>query len=341
MQEKSNNLTQIIAQPDFWDNPEQAAAIMQDKSYYDHFINSFAKIQTLQADLFIMEEDPDMAAEFSAELAQTQEELSTLVRKLYLSCAFDQPCDKLDCFIHIQAGAGGLESEDWAAMLMNMYRRFCDIEGYDCSMTDFSAGERPGLINRAILEVKSTNNAKMPYGWLKHEHGIHRLVRISPFDSNARRHTSFASVWVTPKLNQEVNIEIKPEELEIKECRASGAGGQHVNKTNSAIQITHLPTGITAQSQQERSQHQNREIAMSLLKSKLYVHKMNELQAENAKHIMSKTDVSWGNQIRSYTLEPYQLVKDKRTGLEISNVQSVLLGYIKPFMESCVELSMK
>lgn len=329
--EKAQKLEQESLKDDFWNDTKRAAIVMEEKTRYQRMLDALSKIQSLQEDIKIEQEYPELAN------PNTLEQLFDLTRSLYIQCAFDDECDSFDCYLHIQAGAGGLESEDWAVMLMNMYVRFCEKEGYGCTIVDLSPSEHPGLINKVILEI-TTQKQTMPYGWLKHEHGIHRLVRISPFDSNNRRHTSFASVWITPKLNTQVEVDINPSDLQIRECRASGAGGQHVNKTNSAIEIIHKPTGISAQSQQERSQHQNREIALSMLRSKLYVHFKEQLAKDNAKHIMNKTDVSWGNQIRSYTLAPDQRIKDRRTGLEIFDTQSVLEGDIKPFMLACLEM---
>lgn len=330
---KLEQLSKQTQQPNFWDNPDEAATLMQEKNHLERFIDQTKQIQTLQKDLDFMAANP----EFTNEIPATEQQLEALVSKLYLECAFNQPCDKLDCFIHIQAGAGGLESEDWAGMLLRMYSKYCEKKGFKCKLQDLHPGEQGNLISKAIIEVQA-DKEHMPYGWLKHEHGIHRLVRISPFDSNGKRHTSFASVWITPKLNTSIQVNINPNDLEIRECRASGAGGQHVNKTNSAIQILHKPSGITTQSQQERSQHQNREIAMNLLKSRLYVYEQEKLQKANEKHIMEKSDVSWGNQIRSYTLHPTQRVKDKRTNLELYNANEILNGELDAFINASIEL---
>lgn len=309
---------------------------MQEKGQLQNFVADFNKILQFQTDIEFAQANP----EFADDLPFLQQQFDTLTDQLYIMSAFNQQCDKLDCFLQIQAGAGGTESQDWAKMLLRMYTRFCEREGYECSLQDMSPGEGPGLIHSALLEVRGTDKAFMPYGWLKHEHGVHRLVRISPFDSSNRRHTSFASVWVSPKLNTQVNIDIKEGDLDIRECRASGAGGQHVNKTNSAIQILHKPSGIITQSQQERSQHQNRSIAMDLLKSKLYLYEQDKLQKENQKHIMGRTDVSWGNQIRSYTLHPDKRIKDTRTGYEAYNTQSILDGDIKQFLVESAKIGM-
>lgn len=335
MEQKLDTLEKETSSPNLWDDQTKAIETLKEKSELLFYITGYKNILKEKEDLDFMLSDPS----FENEIETTLNQLYEHSKEYYIMCAFSQPCDKLDCFIQIQAGAGGTESEDWAAMLMRMYVKFCENEGYKVEIIDLSAGEQPGLVSSVILSI-SADKALFPYGWLKHEHGIHRLVRISPFDSNQRRHTSFASVWISPKLNQSVNIEIKPADLEIRECRASGAGGQHVNKTNSAIQIIHKPSGLIAQSQQERSQHQNREIAMELLKSKLYMFEMEKLKAENQKHIMSKTDVSWGHQIRSYVLHPDKRIKDTRTGFEMFNTQKILDGDIKPFMLKAIEYDM-
>lgn len=332
MMHRAAQIEEELSNDKLWEEQEKAVSLMKEKSELIFYINGYNTLKQKQEDIAFMIDNPD----FADDISQAVESLLEESKKYYIMCAFAQPCDSLDCFIQIQAGAGGTESEDWASMLLRMYIKFCEQEGYKVELIDQSAGEQPGLINSALLMI-TADKGLFPYGWLKYEHGIHRLVRISPFDSNQRRHTSFASVWISPKLNQTVDIEIKESDLEIRECRASGAGGQHVNKTNSAIQILHKPSGIVTQSQQERSQHQNREIAMQLLKSKLYLYEMEKLKAANKKHMMQKTDVSWGHQIRSYVLHPDKRIKDTRTGFEMFNTQKVLDGDIKPFILHAIE----
>lgn len=267
------------------------------------------------------------------------EEIKTLhekTQKLYISCKFAHELDPLNCFMHIHAGSGGTESQDWARILMDMYMKYCHNSGYECELIDVSY-EQGNLVKYATIMISGPVGS-FPYGWFKHEHGVHRFVRVSPFDKNARRHTSFVAVSVTPEFDDNIDIDIKPSDLIIKECRASGAGGQHVNKTNSAIQIKHVPTGIVVESQQDRSQHRNRSIAMKLLKSKLYMYEQEKIKAKHAENTMSQDTISWGNQIRSYTTHPYKLIKDLRSKHEEHNVDKVLDGDIYDLLLSNVNL---
>jgi peptide chain release factor 2 len=237
--------------------------------------------------------------------------------------------DHNDAYLEIHAGAGGTESQDWAAMLMRMYTRFAEQNGYKVSILEYHDGEEAG-IKSATLEIKGPN----AYGWLKTESGVHRLVRISPFDSQARRHTSFASVWVYPVIDDTINIEIDEKDIRVDTYRASGKGGQHVNTTDSAIRLTHIPTGIAVACQSERSQHKNRATAWKMLRARLYEAELEKREAAAAAESASKTDIGWGHQIRSYVLQPYQLVKDLRTGIESTDPQRVLNGDLLPFMEA-------
>jgi len=235
--------------------------------------------------------------------------------------------DSKDAILAIHPGAGGTESQDWAAMLLRMYLRWAERHGFQTDTMDYQAGEEAG-IKSATVELKGS----YAYGYLKSESGVHRLVRISPFDANKRRHTSFASVFIYPETDEDINIEIKSDDLKIDTFRASGAGGQHVNKTSSAVRITHLPTGIVVQCQSERSQHKNRESAMKVLKARLYQRALEEERAKMAAVEASKKKIEWGSQIRSYVFQPYNLVKDHRTGHETSNVNSVMDGDIDEFI---------
>ena len=235
--------------------------------------------------------------------------------------------DANDAYLEIHAGAGGTESQDWAEMLLRMYSRWAEKKGYKVEFLEESEGEEAG-IKSATIQVKGEN----AYGWLKTESGVHRLVRISPFDGNARRQTSFASVWVYPEVDDDIEIELIDKELRVDTYRASGSGGQHVNKTDSAVRITHLPTGIAVAVQQERSQHQNRAKAIAMLKARLYELELQKREAERAETEANKTDIGWGHQIRSYVLQPYQMVKDLRTGVERSDPQKVLDGDLDEFM---------
>ena len=239
--------------------------------------------------------------------------------------------DNNDTYIEINSGAGGTESQDWASMLLRMYQRWAEARGYKVEMIDFNAGEQAGIKNATLL-VKGAQ----AYGWAKTESGVHRLVRISPYDSAARRHTSFASVWVYPQVDDDIEIEIKEADLRIDTYRASGAGGQHINTTDSAIRITHMPTGVVVACQSERSQHKNRATAMKMLKARLYERELAIREAEAAKTEAAKTDIGWGHQIRSYVLQPYQLVKDLRTGVTSTSPGDVLDGELDPFMAAAL-----
>ena len=239
--------------------------------------------------------------------------------------------DANDCFVEVHAGAGGTESQDWAEMLARMYTRWAEAHGYKTEWLEESAGEEAG-VKSATFKVIGLN----AYGWLKTESGVHRLVRISPFDSQSRRHTSFASVWVYPVVDETIEVEILDKDLRVDTYRASGAGGQHVNKTDSAIRITHAPSGIVVQCQSQRSQHRNRQEAMNMLRARLYEQELHKREEEAQKQHEAKTDSGWGHQIRSYVLQPYQIVKDLRTGVEIGAAQKVLDGDIDPFLEAAL-----
>jgi peptide chain release factor 2 len=255
--------------------------------------------------------------------------LKTKLAKLQLESLLSGEADANDCFLEIHAGAGGTESQDWAEMLLRMYTRWCEARGYKLEWIEESAGEEAGLKSVSVKVIG--DNA---YGWLKAESGVHRLVRISPFDSQARRHTSFASVWVYPVIDDSIEVEIEERDLRIDSARASGAGGQHVNKTDSAIRITHLPSGIVVQCQNDRSQHRNRAQAYDMPRARLYELELQKRQEAADAEAASKTDIGWGHQIRSYVLQPYQMVKDLRTQVEKGNAQGVLDGDIDEFLEA-------
>jgi peptide chain release factor 2 len=251
--------------------------------------------------------------------------------ELRLASMLSGEADSNDTYLEVHAGAGGTESQDWAEMLERMYIRWAERKGFKVQIIEESAGDGAG-IKSATLLVKGEN----AYGWLKTEAGVHRLVRISPFDANARRHTSFASVTVFPVIDQTIEIEVPEKDIRVDTYRASGAGGQHVNKTDSAVRFTHLPTGIVVSCQTERSQHQNRALCWNMLRSRLYEIELEKKQAETAAHIGQKTDIGWGHQIRSYVLQPYQLVKDLRTGVESRTPRDVLDGDLDPFMSAAL-----
>ncbi len=257
--------------------------------------------------------------------------LASKAEKDKVAALLSGEADNNDTYIEINSGAGGTESQDWASMLLRMYQRWAEKHGYKVELIDFNSGETAGIKNATIL-VKGTQ----AYGWAKTESGVHRLVRISPYDSAARRHTSFASVWVYPQVDDEIEIEIKESDLKIDTYRASGAGGQHVNTTDSAIRITHVPTGVIVACQNERSQHKNRATAMKMLKARLYERELAIREAEAAKTEASKTDIGWGHQIRSYVLQPYQLVKDLRTGVTSTSPSDVLDGDVDSFMAAAL-----
>jgi len=239
--------------------------------------------------------------------------------------------DGNDAYVEVHAGAGGTESQDWAAMLMRMYARFAEHNGYKVETLEVHEGEEAG-IKSATLQIKGDS----AYGWLKTESGVHRLVRISPFDSQARRHTSFASVWVYPVVDDSIDIEINEAEVRTDTYRASGAGGQHINTTDSAVRLTHIPTNIVVQCQSERSQHKNRSTAWKMLRARLYEAELEKREAAASADAAAKTDIGWGHQIRSYVLQPYQLVKDLRTGVESTSPEDVLDGALLPFMEAAL-----
>ena len=253
--------------------------------------------------------------------------LAETASKRELETLLSGEADANDAYIEVHAGAGGTESQDWAQMLMRMYLRWAEAHDYRIEYVQESPGEEAGIKSATVM-IKGEN----AYGWLKTESGVHRLVRISPFDSNARRHTSFASVWVYPVVDEEIDIEILDKDLRVDTYRASGAGGQHVNKTDSAVRITHIPTNIVVQCQNERSQHKNRAQAMKMLKARLYELELQKREEEMAKEEALKTDIGWGHQIRSYVLQPYQMVKDLRTEVESSNPTAVLDGDIDDFL---------
>ncbi len=253
--------------------------------------------------------------------------LKDLAARAELEALLSGEADGNDCYLEINAGAGGTESNDWAAMLLRMYVRWASAHGMASEFVEETAGEQAG-IKSATVRINGTN----AYGWLKTEAGIHRLVRISPYDSNARRHTSFASVWVYPVVDDKIEIEINPSDVRTDTYRSSGAGGQHVNKTDSAVRLTHIPTGIAVACQNERSQHQNREQAWKMLRARLYELELQKREAAAAEVEAAKSDIGWGHQIRSYVLQPYQMVKDLRTGVETSDTGGVLDGDLDAFM---------
>ena len=306
---------------------------MRERTRLDQSITGYRNLERELDDALTLielgeaEEDGDSVAEGEGQL----EALKGKVDKLQLESLLSGEADGNDCYLEINAGAGGTEAQDWAEILLRMYSRWCLAQGYKTETIEESHGEEAGLKSVTVL-VKGHN----AYGWLKTESGVHRLVRISPFDSQARRHTSFASVWVYPVIDDTIEIEILDKDLRVDTYRASGAGGQHVNRTDSAVRMTHLPTGIVVQCQNDRSQHKNRATAMAMLRSRLYEHELNKREAEAQAEAEAKTDIGWGHQIRSYVLQPYQMVKDLRTNVEKGNAQGVLDGDIGEFLEAAL-----
>jgi len=268
-------------------------------------------------------------AALAAEAEKALGALRDRARKAQVAAMLSGEADANDCYVEVHAGAGGTESQDWAEMLARMYIRWSEQRGFAVEWLEESPGEEAGL-KSATFQVKGP----AAYGWLKTESGVHRLVRISPFDANARRHTSFASVWVYPVIDDAITIDVQEKDLRIDTYRASGAGGQHVNKTESAVRITHIPTGIVAAVQSERSQHQNKHQAMKMLKARIYEAELKKREAAARAIEDTKTDIGWGHQIRSYVLQPYQMVKDMRTGVEKGNARAVLEGDIDDFLEA-------
>ena len=304
---------------------------MRERTALDQSLTRYREIEgELEDSLTLLELGE--AEEDSASVDEAEAALSALrgrAEKLQLESLLSGEADGNDCYLEINAGAGGTEAQDWAEMLVRMYTRWAEQHGYKIEWIEESQGEEAG-IKSTSLRVKGPN----AYGWLKTESGVHRLVRISPFDSQARRHTSFASVWVYPVVDDTIEVEILDKDLRVDTYRASGAGGQHVNKTDSAVRITHLPSGIVVQCQNDRSQHKNRARAMDMLRARLYEHELTKREAEAQAEADSKTEIGWGRQIRSYVLQPYQMVKDLRTGVEKGNAQGVLDGDIDAFLEA-------
>jgi peptide chain release factor 2 len=306
---------------------------MRERNQIASAMEGVLKLETEVADALelieMAEVDGDMAivAEAMASLRAAAEE----AKRREIESLLSGEADANDCYIELNSGAGGTEAQDWAQMLMRMYMRWAEQHGYKVQLVEESEGEQAG-IKSATLQISGPN----AYGWLKTEGGVHRLVRISPFDANARRQTSFASVWVYPVVDDSIEIEINPSDLKVDTYRASGAGGQHVNKTDSAIRITHIPTGIIVACQTDRSQHRNRANAMEMLRARMYEAELRKREAVTAAQEDAKTDIGWGHQIRNYVLAPYQLVKDLRTGVEKGNPDAVLDGDLDEFMAAAL-----
>lgn len=325
-------LNQKAEDPDIWNDPGQAQKLMRERQHLEKSISAIRSIESELDDhvglIELGEEEDDEAIVKEAEAAL--KELHADLGRRQVAALLSGEADSSDCYVEVHAGAGGTESQDWAQMLLRMYIRWAEKNGYKVEVQYTNSGEEAGIKGASVL-VKGEN----AFGWLKTESGVHRLVRISPYDSNARRHTSFSSVWIYPVIDENVEIDIQDKDIRIDTYRSSGAGGQHVNTTDSAVRITHLPTGIVVTSS-EKSQHQNRANAMSALRSRLYDMEMKKRQESIQAEHDSKSEIGWGHQIRSYVLQPYQIVKDLRTGVENSSPDNVLDGDLNAFMEAAL-----
>lgn len=327
-----------MSQPDFWDDNEAAQVVIQElnssKETYQTISSLEDQVEELTMALELYNETKD--EEMYQEAEELTEALSKAIDSYEIMLLLSGEYDKNDAILEIHPGAGGTESQDWGSMLLRMYQRYADHKGFSVEVLDYQAGDEAG-IKSVVLEIKGHN----AYGLLKSEKGVHRLVRISPFDSNARRHTSFASIEVTPLIDQSVEIDINPDDIRIDTYRASGAGGQHVNKTDSAVRITHIPTGVVTQSQAQRSQLQNREQAMKLLKSKLHQLEVEQKAKELAEIKGDQKEIGWGSQIRSYVFHPYSMVKDHRTNYEVGNTDKVMDGDLDDFIDAYLKWSIE
>jgi len=320
-----------MLESNFWQNKSISQKIIKEKKLYEDLINSYENTSVSLTDL---DELNNLATEeknqsIIKEVLESIIKLKKTAKENETKCFLSNETDSLDCYVEIHAGAGGTESQDWAEMLRRMYLKWSDIKGFKSELISEHKGDEAG-IKSSTIKIEGD----YVFGWLKSESGIHRLVRISPFDSGARRHTSFASVWIYPIVDENIDIEIIEKDLRIDTYRSSGAGGQHVNTTDSAVRITHLPTKIVVQCQNERSQHKNKETCMNMLKARLYDFEMKKKEKDSQNLESSKSEIGWGHQIRSYVLHPYRMVKDNRTNFESSNPDKVLDGEIDDFLES-------
>ena len=316
--------------PDFWQDKANSKKILKEKKIFENLVNSYESSLNKLNDLDDLNQlaIDDNNLSIQNEILENVKELRHQVKKNEINCFLSNESDTFDCYIEIHAGAGGTESQDWADMLRRMYLKWSDIKKFRSTLISEHKGDEAG-IKSSTIKIEGD----YVFGWLKKESGIHRLVRISPFDSGARRHTSFASIWVYPVVDENINIEILDKDLRIDTYRSSGAGGQHVNTTDSAVRITHIPTKIVVQCQNERSQHKNKETCMNMLKARLYDYEIKKKEKENQSTETSKSEIGWGHQIRSYVLQPYRLVKDNRTNFESTSPDKILDGEIDEFLE--------
>lgn len=322
---------ELMLEPEFWNNQQQAQNVINESKGLKEVVNEYKELEdtqeNLEMTLELLREEPD--EELQEDLAVELKEFVARLKEFELQLLLSEPYDKNNAILELHPGAGGTESQDWGSMLLRMYTRWAEKRGFKVETMDYLPGDEAG-IKSVTLAIKGHN----AYGYLKAEKGVHRLVRISPFDSSGRRHTSFVSCDVMPEFNDEIEIDIRTEDLKIDTYRATGAGGQHINTTDSAVRITHMPTGTVVQCQAERSQIKNREKAMGMLKAKLYQLKIDEQQAELDEIRGEQKEIGWGSQIRSYVFHPYSMVKDHRTSAETGNVQNVMDGDIDQFINA-------
>ncbi|MBT5752990.1 MAG: peptide chain release factor 2 [Rhodospirillaceae bacterium] len=333
-----DELNVLAEKPDLWEDSVKAQKVMRERTQLESSIKGFSELESELNDtcelLVMAAEEGDDAIEAEAE--ESLLDLRSRAAKKQLESLLSGEADGNDCYLEVHAGAGGTEAQDWAEMILRMYLRWAEDHDYKIEWIEESAGEEAGL-KSATIKVTGVN----AYGWLKTESGVHRLVRISPYDSASRHHTSFASVGVFPVIDDSIDVEILDKDMRVDTYRASGAGGQHVNKTDSAVRLTHIPTGIVVQCQNSRSQHRNRSAAMDMLRARLYELELQKREEAAQADRSSKTDIGWGHQIRSYVLHPYQMVKDLRTGVETGNAQAVLDGEIDEFLEATLASQLK
>jgi peptide chain release factor 2 len=318
-----------MSAPGFWDKPETAQEVGRKRARVEKRIASGEEILNKDSELDVLLELQREGEHVDADIDEVMAQLETEITAIEMTMKLSGEHDERDVILAIHPGAGGTESQDWAEMLLRMYLRYAERKGWSAEIVDYQSGEEAGLKSATVMV-----RGDYAYGYMKSEHGVHRLVRISPFDAAKRRHTSFASVYVYPDIDEEIQIEINDKDLRVDTYRSSGAGGQHVNVTDSAVRITHLPSGVVVTCQNERSQHKNRDVAMKLLRSKLYQLEVEKRQEDQEKLEGEKKDIAFGSQIRSYVMQPYQMIKDLRTGYEVGDVQRVMDGDLDGFVEA-------
>ncbi|MBD1381408.1 peptide chain release factor 2 [Bacillus sp. IB182487] len=330
-QARIQELDEQMSNPSFWDDQQAAQTVINEANGLKEMVNQYNDLaethENLEVTHDLVKEEPD--EDLQSELESELKDLSDQLNKFELQLLLSDPYDKNNAILELHPGAGGTESQDWGSMLLRMYTRWAEDKGFKVETLDYLPGDEAGIKSVTLL-IKGHN----AYGYLKAEKGVHRLVRISPFDSSGRRHTSFVSCEIMPEFNDEIEIDIRTEDLKVDTYRASGAGGQHINTTDSAVRITHIPTGVVVSCQTERSQIKNREHAMKMLKAKLYQKRIEEQEEQLAEIRGEQKDIGWGSQIRSYVFHPYSLVKDHRTNTEIGNTQAVMDGELDPFIDA-------